>query len=134
MEDKKKLASRVVIIIGITLSSLVSWFFTMVGSQTGELGMYPICKWPLFAWGLWGIFWGAFSGGIVSFWLIKLLLRKQNILYGLLSGLLGGIIIGLVNGVLTGTGIIGVTLGVILGPFCGLILAAIFCGIYRAQG
>ena len=125
-EGKKKLASRIIITSSVLLSSPASWFFTMVGSSTGELGMRPITNWPRFIWTIWGIAWGAVCGYFIGHFLIKILLKRRNAAYGLLYGLLGGLTIGLVNGLLTETARCGVIIGVVLGSVPGLILAWIF--------
>ncbi len=109
-DNKKRLASSIVIITSVLLCSLASWFFTMAGASFGG----GIVKWTDFVWTLWGG---------VAYLLIKGLLKRRRALYGLLYGLGAGFIIGLVNGLLTETAIYGVIIGIILGPGPGLILA-----------
>ena len=125
-DNKKRLASRIVIITSVLLCSLGSWAFT-----SGR-DLRP-AKWPEFMWTTQGIAWGAICGGVVAYFLIRTLLRRRRALYGLLYGLAAGFIIGLVNGLLTGTAPVGITAGVVLGPVPGLILALIFLKVYKPK-
>jgi len=78
-EDRRRLASRIVIISSVLLCSSASWLFT-----TG-IGLRP-AKWPEFMWTIWGIAWGAICGGVIAYFLIRALLKRRNALYGLLYG------------------------------------------------
>jgi len=129
-ENRKRLASRIVIISSVLLCSVASGFCTMLAL---EFGGGIIGKWPEFMGAIWGIVWGAICGGVIAYLLIKVLLKRRNALYGLLFGLAAGFIIGLVNGLLTDTVIDGVMLGVWLGPVPGLILAWIFLKVYKPE-
>ena len=129
-ENKRRLASRIVIISSVLLCSVASGFFAWAGASVGG-GI--IGKWPEFVWAIWGIAWGAICGGVMAYLLIKFLLKERKTSYGLLFGLGAGFIIGLVNGVLTGTAVFGVIIGVVLGPVPGLILAWIFLKVYKPK-
>jgi len=84
-----------------------------------------IGQWPEFMW--------AICGGVIAYFLIKVLLRRRDALYGLLYGLAAGFIIGLVNGLLTNTAGFGVAIGIVLGPVAGWILARIFLNLYKPE-
>jgi len=99
-DNKKRLASAIVIMTSVVLCSLASWLFT-----TG-IDLRPITKWSEFVWAIWGIAWGAVCGGVIAYFLIKALLRRRRVLYGLLYGLAAGFVIGLVNGLLTDTAVL----------------------------
>ena len=71
-DNKKRLASSIVIIISVVLCSLASWFFTT---------WIGISKWPEFMWAIWGIAWGALCGGVIAYFLIKVLLKRRRALY-----------------------------------------------------
>gem|GEM_PF-6220282 len=53
-ENRRRLASSIVIITSVLLCSLASWFFTTL------IGLDPITKWPEFMWTIWGITGGRF--------------------------------------------------------------------------
>lgn len=126
-ENKRKLASRIVIISSVLLCASASGLFTMEGASFMRGGI--IGKFPEFVWVIWGVAWGAICGGVIAYFLIKALLRRRKVLYGLLYGLGAGFIIGLVNGLLTNTVGFGIIIGIVLGPVPGLILACIFLNL-----
>src|SRR5512137_2082442 len=101
MDDKKK-AILGFIIFSVLICSGTSWFFTMIGSSLGEMGMAPLLKWKPWQWAIWGIVWGAICGIFFGRLIANALIKKRNILPGILYGLLAGLIIGSLNGFLTG--------------------------------
>lgn len=126
MERKKK-AGLIFVVCTAIISSVVSWFFTMVGS--GFTG--GIFRWSMLAWSIWGLSWGGIYGIFTGYLLVKTLIKKRSVSSGIFYGAGAGLVIGGVNGFLTKTLFFGIIEGLILGPLAGLILSTIFLGIYR---
>lgn len=129
--DLRKRASLIFILIYAGICVAASWFFTMIGSNLGELGMKPLLKWSNLIWVIWGIAWGAICGVIGGYLSVKTLIDKRKISGGIKYGVMTGLFIGAVNGFLTNTIIFGIVEGLVLGAFGGLILSAVFLGFYR---
>jgi len=117
------------VLVVTVISSLLSWFFSLLGANMGDIYLMPVARWSNHAWSVWGISWGGACGILGGYFLLGALIKTRKLMTGAYGSCIG-LAIGSLNGFLSNTMIFGIIEGLVLGSIGGLVLSSIFLAVY----